>query len=61
MITMTFGPGDVVVTVMHKWETRYHCTVARVKPDGRVVVKGKGGRLMTLKPYQLRLVKRSRA
>lgn len=56
-----YRPGDTVATAVHKGtHRRDHCTVERIRPDGRVVVLGRGNRRMTLKPHQLHLVKKAK-
>lgn len=52
-----FRPGDIVNTALHRGQRHLECEVVRLTVTGRVVVRGRSGRRMTLRPYQLELVK----
>lgn len=54
---MNYAPGDLVRTKLHRDEPHSTCRVVRVKPSGKVLIRGRGGRRMRLWPHQLCLVK----
>lgn len=54
---MPFRRGDIVTTKLHQGCAHLRCEVVRTKTNGQVVIRGRSGRLMTLKIHQLQMVR----
>jgi len=54
MTRPAFAPGDRVTLALHR--NARPLVVVRVRVTGRVTVRGRNNRLLTLWPYQLRRV-----
>ena len=53
-MSQRFSPGDRVVLALHRRETPL--VVVRVSVTGRITVKGRNNRLLTLWPHQVQKV-----
>lgn len=54
---MGFSAGDLVRPKLHRGSARSDFRVLRIKPNGKVQVLTRCGRIMSLLPHQLCLVK----